>query len=215
MHTRNLHESLHRGEAVLAALATTKIVVCGAGAVGSHVVEHLARLGARSVTVIDDDRVEDHNLPTQTYGENEVGLYKVEALRNRLFRAVGCEVVALRKRLDAANARKLLGGHDLIVDGFDNRASRQAVQAAVRALVVPCLHVGLAADYAEVVWDERYRVPDDAGGDVCDYPLARSTVLLATTVAAECVLRWLADKRRPTQDWSVTLSDFAIRPVAD
>lgn len=205
------HEALYRGDALLARLAATRIVLCGAGAVGSNLTEHLARIGARTLAVIDDDRVEEHNLSTQTYGESDIGLHKVEALRNHCFRAVGCEIQPVRKRLDASNAAKLLKDADLVIDGFDNSAARREVQDAVRKLNKPCLHVGLAGDYAEAIWDEAYRVPSDVGGDVCDYPLARTIVALATAVACDLVLRFVEGER---QGWSITLRDFAIRPIA-
>ena len=68
-----------------------------------------------------------------------------------------------------------------------------------------------SADYAEVIWDERYRVPRDVGGDVCDYPLARNLVLLAVTVASEAALRFAATGAKP--DWSATLADLAVLPI--
>ena len=99
----------------------------------------------------------------------------------------------------------------LVIDAFDNSASRQLVQETCRALSLPCLHVGLYADYAEVVWDEAYRVPADAAGDVCDYPLARNLVLLAVAVASEAVVRFVLDGERG--NWSLTLRDFTVRPL--
>ena len=83
----------------------------------------------------------------------------------------------------------------------------------VRTLKVPCLHVGLAADYAEIIWDERYRVPQEGGADACDYPLARNLVLLAVVVASELVVRFFLDDVR--RDWSITLADFAVRPLPE
>jgi hypothetical protein len=48
-------------------------------------------------------------------------------------------------------------------------------------------------------------------GDVCDYPLARTIVALATAVACDLVLRFLEKGRQ--ENWSITLRDFAIRPM--
>ena len=73
------------------------------------------------------------------------------------------------------------------------------------------LHVGLYADYAEVVWDEAYRVPADAAGDVCDYPLARNLVLLAIAVTSEVLVRFVLTAARG--NWSLTLADLAVRPL--
>jgi hypothetical protein len=71
------------------------------------------------------------------------------------------------------------------------------------------LHAGLYADYGEVIWNERYRVPNDVAGDVCDYPLARNLVLLVVAVATECIVHFVLANER--QDWWITLRDFAIR----
>jgi molybdopterin/thiamine biosynthesis adenylyltransferase len=161
--------------------------------------------------VIDRDRIEEHNVGTQLYGESDVGAWKVEVLKQRLFRATGIEIEAHRKGLDDRTAKSLLQDGGLVIDTFDNSASRRLVQEQCRALNLPCLHVGLYADYAEVIWDEHYRVPQDVAGDVCDYPLARNLVLLAVAVASEILVRHaLAGVR---QDYSVTLRDFSVHPL--
>src|SRR5581483_11065701 len=99
----------------------------------------LARQGLRRLRVIDRDRVEPHNTATQLYGEGDVGTWKVEALRNHVFRASGVEIEAVRKELTAQNARRLLSDATLVVDAFDNSASRRLVQEQCRALGLPCL----------------------------------------------------------------------------
>src|SRR5687767_13152754 len=88
---------------------------------------------------------------------------------------------------------------------METTASRTIVQGTVRALDIPCLHVGLAADYAEAIWDERYAVPTETGDDTCDYPLARNTVLLAVALASELVLRFFLAGTR--EDSTLTLQD--------
>ena len=205
------HERLYRGADAVARLAAIRPTLCGAGALGSHLADNLVRQGFGPPRVIDRDRVEQHNVGTQLYGEAEVGAWKVEALRNRLFRAAGVEIEAVAKELTERNARTLLKGATLMLETFDNAASRRLVQEQCRALEVPCLHVGLFADYAEVIWNERYRVPADGDGDVCDYPLARNLVLLAVVVASEAVVRFALTGERGS--WSATLRDFAVRPL--
>src|SRR5919198_1738671 len=170
--------------------------IYGGGALGSLLADNLARQGFNQLRVIDRDRVEEQNVGTQLYGESDVGVWKVDVLRQRLFRAAGVEVDAVRKELDDRTAKSLLQGGGLVVDTFDNSASRRLVQEHCRALQLPCLHVGLYADYGEVIWDERYRVPQDVAGDVCDYPLARNLVLLTVAVASELVLRFVLDGSR-------------------
>src|SRR5262249_31058035 len=151
----------------IAKLATVPLTLCGAGALGSHLAENLARQGCQQLRVIDRDRVEAHNIGTQLYGESDIGAWKVEILRQRLFRGVGIEGEALRKELTERTAASLLQGAGLVLDTFDNSASRRLVQEHCRALRIPCIHVGLYAGYGEVIWDEHYRVPQDVAGDVC------------------------------------------------
>lgn len=203
------HEQIQRGNDAMSKLAAARVAVCGAGALGSHLVDALARVGVVSLRAIDFDRVEEHNISTQLYGEDEVGLFKVEALRNHLFRATGVELDAVRKTLSADNARTLLKDVGLVVDAFDNAKARQAVQDHCRGAGVPCLHAGVNGDYGEVVWDDVYRVPRDVGeGDACDYPLACNLVTLVAAIVAESVIRFIASGVR--ESWTVTLGDFAI-----
>ena len=114
---------------------------------------------------------------------------------------------AVAKRLEAVNAKKLLRGSDIVVDTFDNSASRQLVQDHCRTAGLICLHVGLNTDYCEVIWDEHYRVPQDVGGDVCEYPLARNLVLMAVAIAAESLVRFVLNDER--FELTMTLGDFA------
>ena len=205
------HEAIYRGPDVLQKLSNLRLVLCGAGAIGSNLAENLVRQGVGHLRVIDKDRVEEHNVSTQVYGESDVGVWKVEALRNRLFRVAGVEIEPIRKELTAQNARQLLSQSDLIIDAFDNSASRQLVQQSVRELKIPCLHAGLHADYCEVIWDESYRVPNEVAGDVCDYPLARNLVLLSVVIASEVIVRFVTSGEH--QNLSGTLGDLAVRRI--
>jgi molybdopterin/thiamine biosynthesis adenylyltransferase len=205
---RFLHEEVYRGADALAKLGVPQVTICGAGALGSHLVDNLARQGVKQLRVIDRDRVEEHNVSTQIYGLADVGAWKVEVLRNQLFRAVQVELDAVTKELNERTVRKQLKGSDLVVDTFDNSASRELVQQHCRQEALDCLHVGLYADYCEVVWDELYRVPRDVAGDVCEYPLARNLVLLAIVIASEAIIRFVLDGERLSR--TATLRDLAV-----
>ena len=205
------HETLYRGAGALERLAQPHLTVCGAGAVGSHLVDNLARQGLRRLTVIDSDRVEARNVGTQIYAQSDAGAFKVELLQAEVFRAVGVEIVAVRKRLSAQNVRRLLDGADLVVDGFDNHESRLVVAEHCLTAPIPCLHVGLSADYAEVLWNDGYRVPGDSlqpGAKACDYPLTRNLIQFAVALASEAVLRFLLEGQQ--RNYSFTLRDLQI-----
>jgi len=214
MREKFYHEGLYRGDEALRKLSQIRLTVCGAGAVGSNLVNNLVRQGLPNITVIDFDRVETHNVGTQTYTESDVGMFKVEALQAEVFRAVGIEITAIRQTLTARNVEKLLQDADLVVDGFDNHAARALMTEHGRTAGIPCLHVGLSADYAEVVWNEQYIVPrDTTEADVCDYPLARNLIQFAVALASEVIVRFVITGQR--QNYSFTMQDLQINSAHD
>ncbi|HYP01848.1 MAG TPA: ThiF family adenylyltransferase [Pyrinomonadaceae bacterium] len=204
------HEQLYRTPEVMARLGEFPVAVCGAGALGANLTESLARMGFRQLRVVDRDRVEERNISTQPYYRADAGAAKARVLANALYRALGVEVDARCEELTATNAAKLLAGSALVVDVFDNSASRRVLKTHAESAGVACLHAGLAGDYAEVVWNEIYRVPSAAHDDVCDYPLARNLVTLAVAVACETIVDFAASGARRSH--TITLRDFAVRP---
>lgn len=203
------HEELYRGADAIARFKNASITLCGAGTLGSNLADNLSRQGFANLRIIDFDRVEEHNINTQLCGEEDIGAFKVDVLSNHLFRSVGIEIDAIRKRLETRNVSKLLSEADVVIDTFDNTSSRQIVQDHCRSSGGQCLHVGMSDSYAEVVWDHEYRVPNEAGDDACDYPLARNIALLAVATATETLIRYLLDGDQ--ESWTLTLNDFAIR----
>ncbi len=205
------HEQLERGEAAMAALADYPVVVCGAGALGANVTESLARMGYGQLTVIDRDRIEERNLSTQPYGRRDVGAYKARALANAIYRAVGVEVAFKAVELEPANLDRFLADAWLVVDCFDNGASRGALTDWAARHQVACVHAGLADGYGEVVWNEEYRVPSRGRDDMCDYPLTRTLALMVAAMTCELVTEFVVTGTR--RSLGLTLGDFDVRPV--
>jgi molybdopterin-synthase adenylyltransferase len=120
-------------------LKAGNVVIVGAGGIGSAVIPALAGAGVGKLTIIDDDVVELANLHRQPmFREIDAGQPKAElaaAFVQRLNHFV--EARAVRERIDAANAQSLLSGHDLVIDGSDNFATRLAVSDACVALGIP------------------------------------------------------------------------------
>jgi molybdopterin/thiamine biosynthesis adenylyltransferase len=201
------HELLYRSGEVMRRIREEPVTVCGAGALGANITESLARSGFARLRVIDRDRIEERNLSTQPFYRTDTGAHKAKILANSLYRAVGVNVDARTEELRSDNARKLLDG--LVIDAFDNSASRGAVKVACEEAKLPCLHVGLANGYAEVIWNESYRVPSASQDDICDYPLARNLVMLTVSVACEVVTLYVATGQR--ESYTITLGDFAIK----
>ncbi|OUL22041.1 ThiF family adenylyltransferase [Nostoc sp. 106C] len=205
------HEQLYRSNAVMAKLKNYPITICGAGALGANIAENLARSGFDKLTVIDRDRIEERNLSTQPYYRSDVGAFKAKILANNLYRAIGTKVDGKTKELTSANAAQLLQDSHLIIDVFDNSLARQVVKDYADKSKIPCLHVGLAADYAEVIWNDVYRVPSDVNDDVCDYPLARNLVMLTLAVACEAIIAFIATQEQ--RNFTITLKDLTVQSL--
>jgi tRNA A37 threonylcarbamoyladenosine dehydratase len=209
MNDLKLHETLYRGEEWLERFAVQKITLCGAGAIGSLLADNLTRMGLTHLRVIDDDRVERHNVGTQLFGEADIGGFKVDALRAHCFRTTGTEIEIIKKRLVPKHVKKMLRDCTLVVDTFDNHTSRKLVAEHCEQTGIACLHLGMNADYGEVRWNDRYRVPSDVlAGDICEYPLARNLILLVIAVGSEALLNYCKDGRK--EEYEITLRDLYI-----
>ncbi len=208
-----LHEQLYRSCQVLEQFRQFPIAICGAGALGANLTENLVRSGFGNVKVIDRDRIEEHNLSTQPYYRSDVGAFKAKILANSLYRAIGVQIQVETKELTASNIKQLFSNRGLVIDAFDNSIARQIVTDYCMNLNLPCLHVGLSSDYAEVIWNEYYRVPSDVNDDVCDYPLARNLVVLTVGVASETMMKFITTGKRLS--YTITFKDFSIQPFLD
>jgi molybdopterin/thiamine biosynthesis adenylyltransferase len=202
------HEQLQRGPDAMFKLASFKVLICGAGAIGSNLAVNLARMGMRNLTIIDKDRVEEHNIGTQIYGIDDVGAQKAESLRNLIYREVGEEIAVVAQELTDRNASKLLRGFDLIVDAFDNSVSRELISDQAARAGYACLHAGLNGSYSQVQWNDSYIVPSDANDDVCEYPLARNLILIVVALTSEAAVRYCLAQER--LNLSVTLDDLCV-----
>ncbi|MBD2614732.1 MAG: ThiF family adenylyltransferase [Nostoc sp. ZfuVER08] len=205
------HEQLYRSNAVMAKLKNYPVTICGAGALGANIAENLARSGFEKLTVIDRDRIEERNLSTQPYYRSDVGAFKAKILANNLYRAIGTKVDAKTKELTPANVNQLLQDSQLIIDVFDNSVARQILKDYADKFSIPCLHAGLAADYAEVIWNEFYCVPSEVNDDVCDYPLARNLVILTVAVVCETIISFIATAEQ--RNFTITLKDLSVQSL--
>lgn len=144
-------------------LRAGRVLVIGAGGLGSPAALYLAAAGVGTLGIADFDRVEPHNLHRQLlHGDGDIGRPKVESAVARL-RATNpfITVVAHPEGVTPANAVALFAGYDVIVDGTDNFSARylnnDAAFLARRPLV-----------YGSVFkFDGQVAVFDPAGGGPC------------------------------------------------
>lgn len=113
-------------------LKGARVLLVGAGGLGSPVALYLAAAGVGHLGVVEFDAVDRSNLQRQVlYGTGDVGRPKLEAARERLGQVnPNVRVEGHAARLDRGNALELVRDHHLVVDGTDNFATRYLVNDA-------------------------------------------------------------------------------------
>jgi molybdopterin/thiamine biosynthesis adenylyltransferase/rhodanese-related sulfurtransferase len=127
------------GEQGQLALKKAKVLVIGAGGLGSPVLVYLAAAGVGTLGIVDFDEVDLSNLHRQIlHGSGTVGRPKVDSAVERL-RDVNPNVTVntFRDRFTAANGLEIARGYDIIVDGTDNFTTRYLVNDAAVLLGIP------------------------------------------------------------------------------
>lgn len=126
-------------------LKAAKVLVVGAGGLGSPVLLYLAAAGVGCIGIVEFDTVEDSNLHRQVlYGVEDVGLAKVAAAKRRL-EALNPHIrIELHETpLNTSNALEIIAPYDLVADGSDNFPTRYLVNDA-------CVLLGKVNVYASV-----------------------------------------------------------------
>lgn len=115
-----------------AKLLGAKVLVIGAGGLGSPVLLYLAAAGVGTIGLIDDDRVQVSNLQRQiAHRTEDIGRLKVESGAEAIARLnPDVRVVTHAERLTPANAVQIVRGYDIVADGSDNFATRFLVNDA-------------------------------------------------------------------------------------
>jgi adenylyltransferase/sulfurtransferase len=123
-------------------LKAARVLVVGAGGLGSPVALYLAAAGVGTIGLVDNDVVDVTNLQRQLlHGTRDVGRSKLDSARDRLHDVnPHVHIVLHRSWLTAANALDILRGYDVVVDGTDNFATRYLVNDACVLLGLPNVH---------------------------------------------------------------------------
>ena len=142
----------HVGAAGQLRIKSSRILVIGAGGIGSAVIPALAAAGVGILRIADDDVVSLSNLQRQTlFSTAEIGRPKVDVAAERIA-ALNPHVAVetQRMRVNAGNLPALLSGVDLVIDGSDNFATRLAVSDAATAAHMPLISAAIAQFHGQV-----------------------------------------------------------------
>ena len=180
MSDRYAKQRIFLGAKADARLRSRRVAVVGLGATGSVIAAWLARAGVGHLTLIDRDLVETSNLQRQIlFGEADLFKAKAEVAAQRLREAnSSIDIQAVVADLTSGNARQLLAGFDLIMDGTDNFEARFLINDYSILTETPWIYAG-AIGGEGMIWPlDPPRTPclrclmeePPAGGDVdtCD-----------------------------------------------
>jgi sulfur-carrier protein adenylyltransferase/sulfurtransferase len=133
-------------------LKNAKVLVIGAGGLGSPALLYLAAAGVGTIGLVEFDEVDESNLQRQIiHGQSDVGKSKAVSARESIAETNPLVQVVLHdERLDNDNVMQIFEGYDLIVDGTDNFATRYLVNDAAYFLKIP------------YVWGSIYRFDGQA-----------------------------------------------------
>ena len=127
-----------RGQARLRA---SKVLVVGAGGLGSPALLYLASAGVGQITIIDDDKVDLSNLQRQVVHANkDIGVAKADSAKATL-ESINpqIKVDAINARLNASNIADVIKGHDVVLDGSDNFSTRYLINDACYLARIPLI----------------------------------------------------------------------------
>ena len=123
-------------------LLDAKVLLIGAGALGSPSALYLSASGVGTIGLVDDDVVEESNLQRQVlHGADRLGMRKVDS-GELTIRGLNPETTVVKhaERLNAGNVERLIAGYDVIVDGTDNFDTRYVLNDAALKLRKPVVH---------------------------------------------------------------------------
>lgn len=152
-----------------------KVLVIGAGGLGSPCLQYLAAAGVGTLGIVDDDVVDLSNLQRQVlHGTPDLGKSKTESAREALTRInPHVQVVTHNIRLTAENAAEIISGYDMVADGSDSFETRFAVADACLALHKPLISAAVGPFEGQIAVFKGYEtdlpcyrcfVPDAPGG---------------------------------------------------
>lgn len=167
-------------------LRTARVLVVGAGGLGSPALQYLAAAGVGTIGIIDDDVVDNSNLQRQViHTDTRIGMAKVQSAADAITAQNPFVTVrTYRRKFDESIAAELVGDYDLILDGTDNFDTRYLVNATAVAAQKPLIAAALTQ------WEGQISLYDPAHGTpcyACVFPKAPDAALVPSCAEAGVV----------------------------
>ncbi|MGH8913007.1 MAG: molybdopterin-synthase adenylyltransferase MoeB [Acidimicrobiia bacterium] len=149
------------GEEGQTRLLGSRVLLIGAGGLGSPAAMYLAAAGVGTIGIVDYDVVDSSNLQRQIlHNLDRIGMAKTDSARETLSALnPDVKVVTHNERLTAENALRIMSGYDMVVDGGDNFPTRYLVNDASLHLRVPVVHGSIFRFEGQVSVFDPYHGP--------------------------------------------------------
>ncbi len=126
-------------------ISRSKILIIGAGGLGSPAALYLTAAGAGEIGVVDNDKVDISNLQRQVLYENDdQGMDKIEAAVKRLVKLnPDVKIIGINERFSDKNAEKMIKRYNIIIDGTDNYETRYIINKYSLKLKIPYIYASV------------------------------------------------------------------------
>lgn len=202
-------------------LEDLSFLVIGAGAIGSYTVLGLAKMGAKKITVYDDDTLDTHNFDSQFYPLSGVGRSKVHVLSQVAKDYGDVDLTIVEDKWDTENAPAA----DVVcvcVDNMDvrktiwdyylsNKSPRFFLEGRMSAQVYRVYGVDMANDDAKAFYATTLYPQSEASKEPCGEKSIIYTVLQVSAQMCSQVKRWIMNDYRPTEVQYDCYNDSVIK----
>ena len=178
-----------------------KVIVFGLGSLGSNTVLSLSRrLGDKvGFYLVDYDIIEEKNLANQPWMDVNVNQKKITVLSANLWRISKCKALCHHKKIVTVSDVKHLPyieKADLMVDCFDNTASRKVLKRAAQVTKKDIIHSGFSENSFKCAWNDNFRLIGNSRNPICDRRDLATIVQLGAALTAEAIYYYLTNNKK-------------------
>ena len=178
-------------------LLDAKVLLLGAGGLGSPTALYLAAAGVGTLGIVDDDVVDLSNLQRQViHSTQRVGIPKVDSAEESIHALnPDVNVVKYQTRIDASNIMEIIEGYDVIVDGVDNFPTRYLLNDATVRLKIPVVSASILGFDGQLSVFKPYEGPATAACSASRRRPSSHPPAAPTACSACCPARWACCRR--------------------
>lgn len=160
----------------------TNIIVVGCGSTGSFITLNLAKLGFNSISVIDFDKVEGHNIPNQFYRIKDIDKLKVDALKEIVKEFTDIEINTINQKIDE-NYNFDVDLNTLFIFCLDNIETRKTIYEKIKDFPIKLIDTRLGGEGYQIYSvdleneEEKKVYKENLEGETADAPCGQKSVI--------------------------------------